>query len=649
ATFANGSVGVPYSATFTPSAGTGPYTFAPATGTNLPGLSLSPGGILSGTPNSAGLFFVTVTVTDSVANTLTISRGLVIDNAGQAQGIGMPPTIQLNYVLTAPAPAPVPINVTATSGSIPFTAAVEGIPGATLTPAVGNAPAGLNLNLNTAGLAAGTFAGVVAVNSPQSANGFTYSPIVLTVTPPPPCSYSLNPTAGSIAATGGTNSFSVSVGSLCAWTPVASDPAWITITSGAGPGSGTVGYTVAANPPGQPARTGSITAGGQTYTITQFGSVCTFAVSPPSVSEPAAGGQITVNVLSSLGGCPWTASGLGATPVSGAGNGSVTVTIPVNILNAPVVYTASIAGQTLTVNQAAANAVPPPCAYSLSPGAGGAPAVGGNGGFSVAVGPTCAWTPATPNPTWITVTAGAGPGPGAVSYSVAQNPPGQPARTGSITVADQTYTITQFGSTCSFSISPGSTTATSGGGTATVNITSSVAGCPWTASGLSAAPASGAGSGSVTLTIPANNLPATQTLHATVAGQDFAVTQSGINCTVALDSSSISMGSAGGTGSVNVTTPAGCAYNTVAGPGWIPITSGGSGAGPGPVTLSFSVAANSTTTGRSGTFSVGGQPFQVNQDPTPCSVTVGASTLAKHQAEPRGRRLPRLRARATRR
>src|SRR5262249_48548742 len=148
-------------------------------------------------------FSTYVTVTDSLGNTLTTQRVFVFDQAGTAPGIGMPPALQLNYVLTAPAPPPTPINVTLTSGNLPFTAAVTGIPGASLTPAGGNAPAGLNLNLNPAGLVPGTYAGVAAVNSPLSANLYTHTPIVLTVTSPPPCTYTLTPNSGSISVNGG--------------------------------------------------------------------------------------------------------------------------------------------------------------------------------------------------------------------------------------------------------------------------------------------------------------------------------------------------------------------------------------------------------------------------------------------------------------
>jgi hypothetical protein len=54
---------------------------------------------------------------------------------------------------------------------------------------------------------------------------------------------------------------------------------------------------------------------------------------------------------------------------------------------------------------------------------------------------TCAWT-AVSNATWITVTSGAaGTGNGTVGFSAAANTGA--ARTGTLTIAGQTFTVTQ--------------------------------------------------------------------------------------------------------------------------------------------------------------------------------------------------------------
>jgi len=67
---------------------------------------------------------------------------------------------------------------------------------------------------------------------------------------------------------------------------------------------------------------------------------------------------------------------------------------------------------------------------------------GGTGSVAVnASAASCAWTAAS-NVPWVTVTAGAsGSGNGTVNFTVADNPGGD--RTGTLTIAGQTFTVTQ--------------------------------------------------------------------------------------------------------------------------------------------------------------------------------------------------------------
>ncbi len=87
-----------------------------------------------------------------------------------------------------------------------------------------------------------------------------------TITGSTTCSYSLSSNSASAAATGGSGSFSVTAGTGCAWSAT-SNATWLT-TSSSGSGGGTVNYTVAANN-STSSRTGTITVGGQTFTVTQ--------------------------------------------------------------------------------------------------------------------------------------------------------------------------------------------------------------------------------------------------------------------------------------------------------------------------------------------------------------------------------------------
>ena len=125
------------------------------------------------------------------------------------------------------------------------------------------------------------------------------------------------------------------------------------------------------------------------------------------------------------------------------------------------------------------------------------------------------------------------------------------------------------------------------------------------------------GTNTVTVTVPQFSTGGTRQLTATIAGQTFTVNQTGVDCTVALSPYSASAPATGTlaerTGSVAVTTPAGCSYATVLGPSWITVTSGETGTGSG--TLVYVVDPNSTTTPRTGTLTIGGQAFQITQEP----------------------------------
>ncbi len=85
----------------------------------------------------------------------------------------------------------------------------------------------------------------------------------------------------------------------------------------------------------------------------------------------------------------------------------------------------------------------------------------------------------------------------------------------------------------------------------------------------------------------------------------------GGTCSYSINPTSASATAAGGSGSVTVTAGAGCAWTAVSNATFITITSGSSGSGNG--TVNYSVAANGSTTARSGTLTIAGLTFTVNQ------------------------------------
>jgi hypothetical protein len=273
----------------------------------------------------------------------------------------------------------------------------------------------------------------------------------------------------------------------------------------------------------------------------------------------------------------------------------------------------------------------PTCTFAIAPTNQGFGPAGGSDSVAVTAPAGCAWTAASNDPGVVTVTSGAsGAGPGSVGYTVSAS--SGPARQGRLTIAGQTFTVNQD-SGCAFSIAPSSASFPAGGGTDKVTVTTA-AGCAWTATSNDpsvvtiSAGASGAGGGLVQYLVAPNNGPA-RMATLTIAGQTFTVNQSS-GCTFAFVPTSAHLAPAGGSGSVTVSTAAGCDWTaTSRDPSWLTVASGASGSGPG--TVGYSVAANSGPA-RSSAIQIGAQSFAVSQDGitalnTPTGVNVGVSLL----------------------
>jgi len=79
------------------------------------------------------------------------------------------------------------------------------------------------------------------------------------------CTYALSPSSATAGPGASSGSFTVTTSAGCTWS-ASSNASWLT-TSSSGSGSGTVNYAVAANT--SSARTGTITVGGQSFTVSQ--------------------------------------------------------------------------------------------------------------------------------------------------------------------------------------------------------------------------------------------------------------------------------------------------------------------------------------------------------------------------------------------
>ena len=250
-----------------------------------------------------------------------------------------------------------------------------------------------------------------------------------------------------MAAAGGAGSpISVTTTAGCAWSAVA-NASWLTITSGAtGSATGSVGFRADPNSGAQ--RSGTLTIAGQTVTVTQAAVVapCTYQVAPLEQSMAAAGGAGTPIGVMAGAGCAWTASSAVAwititSETTRTGNGSVAFTVAANP-GSEREGTLTIAGKTVTVSQSAAEAS---CTFTISPTSDSIGLKGGPGKDIMVRGPSkCSWT-ATSNVSWLTITAGASEtGNGKVEYIVGALAAG--SRVGTLTIAGQTFTVTQSGS-----------------------------------------------------------------------------------------------------------------------------------------------------------------------------------------------------------
>lgn len=486
---------------------------------------------------------------------------------------------------------------TATS-TAPWISVVAGNAGA------GNGQVGVVVAPNTGGARTGTL--LIA--------GQTFT--VVQEAGSPSCTYALGASSAALPAAGGSGSVNVAAAGGCGWT-ASSTASWIVLTSGTtGSGDGLVSFTVAANTGSD--RTGTIVAAGQTFTVTQGGAAaCSYSLDKSATTVAAAGANDAVTVTAAAG-CSWTAATTApwltvTSGASGTGNGVVTFSAATNAGGART-GTIAVAGQTVTVSQGAAT---PTCTFAVDKTSFSIAAAGGADSVAVTAAAGCAWAANSGAP-WITIASDtARSGNGAVAFTAAPNTGG--ARTGTITVAGYTVTVTQAAAPPACTYAVGSTTASYAalGGTGTVGVTAGT-NCTWTATSNATwitiqSGGTGRGDGSVGYTV-APNLGGTRTGTLTVAGQTVTVTQAAVIvvCTYSVAPTSVTVPTDKVTSvSVAVTAPAGCAWTARSNDGWIDVTAGASGTGNG--TVAFDVEKGGGKKGRTGTLTVAGRTVTITQ------------------------------------
>ncbi|UZK66222.1 putative Ig domain-containing protein [Sphingomonas sp. M1-B02] len=453
-----GSVGSAYAAAITASGGTGAYSFALTAGALPPGITIAPGGALSGTPTADGSFAFTVTATDSSTGTgpFTGSRSYSITIA--------PLSISVSPPVLAPATAGV-----AYSQQL---GASGGVGGYSFALAAGSLPAGLSLTGDTISgtpSAPGSFAFTIRATDSSVGGSAPYSGLLSYTLVVSPGAIVVAPAtlapatvgmayAQTVTASGGTGGFSFTLAS-------GSLPPGLTLaTGGALSGTpiagGSYGFTIAA-------RDGSGAVGSQAYTLVVAAPALALSAPPLpagsvglaySGSVAASGGTAPYSYAISAGALPAgmalaTDGTLSGTPTA-AGSFALTITAtdnsggsgPYTVSRA---YTLDIAGAAVSVTPPTLPAGQAETAYTATLGATGgvAPyrfAVSAGAlpaGLSLAANGTLAGTPAAQGSYSFTVTAtdsatGSGPFSGSQAYTLTIGTPPIPvAGPANITVA----------------------------------------------------------------------------------------------------------------------------------------------------------------------------------------------------------------------
>ncbi|MBR4900019.1 MAG: BACON domain-containing protein, partial [Victivallales bacterium] len=222
----------------------------------------------------------------------------------------------------------------------------------------------------------------------------------------------ISPTSATFDRYGGNGTISVTVDAGVSWSAVANND-WITVSPASGTSVGTVSYTVAEYP-GVVSRVGSITIGGQTFTITQTGVDVSISPEKTMKGEDADIIAVTVTALATT---QWT-----VTPnvswisvidkATGYGDYVLTLAINANPSFVRRTGTVSIGTATFTIVQEGTKTA----SLSITPETATAAASGAYGNVAVYATPDAAWTAESTAP-WLTISEGAaGSGNGNIKY-----------------------------------------------------------------------------------------------------------------------------------------------------------------------------------------------------------------------------------------
>ncbi len=458
ATLPNGTVATTYSQTVTASGGTGSYSFAVSAGALPAGLTLTPAGVLSGTPTAGGTFNFTITATDSSAfpgpfagsraYTVAISAPTIVLSATTLAGgtLGSPYSAAITAASGGTAPYSYVVTAGALPGSLslnPSTGAITGTPSAlgtfNFTIAATDSSTGTGPYAQTQSYAITVIAvppGVPTIGAATPGNGQATIAFTPPVSGGAVASYTVTCNAGGFTATGPSSPLTVTGltnGTAYSCSVVASNSggtsapsATVVVTPFTVPGAPTIGAATPGN--GQatiaftaPASNGGSAITGYTVTCNAGGFTATGAASPLTVTGLTNGTAYTCSVVATNAAGPGAASAtVAVTPFTVPGAPTIAFTVP----GAPTIGAATPGnGQaTIAFTAPASNGGSAITGYTVTCNAGGFTATGAASPLTVT-----GLTNGTAYTCSVVATNAAGPG--AASATVAVTPftvPGAP-------------------------------------------------------------------------------------------------------------------------------------------------------------------------------------------------------------------------------
>ena len=329
------------------------------------------------------------------------------------------------------------------------------------------------------------------------------------------------------------------------------------------------------------------------------------------------------------------------------------------LLVASVLATAC-GGSTTTLTEVSAAPDAVRCQTSFSAGPSSVPADGSRISVNVIAGRECSWT-ARSDASWAQVSPASGQGEAPITVTVSANPEAR-ARSGAVVVNEARLSLTQEAAPCRYELSTTQLRMSQDGGRTSVRV-STPGGCAWRATSNApgwarVATDSGTGAGTVEIDVSSNPGPARSTTIS-IQGTTLTLSQEarttptptpdpdpgpnpspnptpppGPTCSYDIDPSDRSFGASGGDGTVRVSTANQCSWNATAGEAWIDLSGSN---GTGNDTIRYRVAANPSTSPRTGTISVRGRTHTVRQEGAPSGGGGGGGGSGEERIEISGR------------